>query len=108
MDQGGNFPVKFSGEDDTTLHGPKSPAELTVCVDFPPDSAAERQTLGDACLAEALGKKATNPLDQRSWMLLNGLATHDISAMRELIGMPQKVLKAARSPDGLFTWVMFQ
>jgi hypothetical protein len=41
-------------------------------------------------------------------MLLNGLATHDISAMRELIGMPQKVLKAARSPDGLFTWVMFQ
>jgi hypothetical protein len=93
VDQGGNFPVKFSGEDDTTLHGPKSPAELTVCVDFPPDSAAE---------------KATNPLDQRSWMLLNGLATHDISAMRELIGMPQKVLKAARSPDGLFTWVMFQ
>ncbi|GFZ46472.1 hypothetical protein JCM24511_04719 [Saitozyma sp. JCM 24511] len=88
VDQGGNFPVKFS--------------------DFPPESAAERQTLGDACLAEALGKKATNALDQRFWMLLNGLATHDISAMRELIGMPQKVLKAARSPDGLFTWVMFQ
>ena len=58
--------------------------------------------------ASALGPKAKDPTSQRTWMLLNGLASHDLSAMRELIGMPQKVLCATRATNGLFVTVTFQ
>lgn len=55
----------------------------------------------------ALGPKAGNKLDEFTWMLLNGLSTHDISAMREIIGMPKRVLKATRCNNGLFSFVLF-
>jgi hypothetical protein len=58
--------------------------------------------------ASALGPKAKDPRNQFTWGLLNGLASHDLSAMRELIGMPQKVLCATRSDDGLFMTATFQ
>jgi hypothetical protein len=57
---------------------------------------------------EALGAKADNPGSQRTWMLLNLLASHDLSAMRELFGMPEKVLHAWKSPSGPFMTVTFQ
>jgi predicted dehydrogenase len=39
--------------------------------------------------------------------LLLGLSTHDISAMREMLGMPKRVLSAYFRQDGLFVTVQF-
>lgn len=88
VEQSGTFPLKFT--------------------DFPAGSGAERGKLSELQLAQSLGDKAGNELDQRTWMLLNGLASHDLSALRELVGMPQRILSAIRSPDGLFVWVTMQ
>lgn len=95
----------------------RSPVGLRVClsitaaltsIDFPAEAQQERQAIAKELFASALGSKVGNPRDQRTWMLLNGLSSHDLSAMRELIGMPQKVLSAARSDNGLFLTVTFQ
>ncbi|KAL1412609.1 hypothetical protein Q8F55_000356 [Vanrija albida] len=88
VSQSGAFPLKFT--------------------DAPPSAVAERATRSDAMLREAIGKRADNPLDRETWALLTSLASHDISAMRELIGMPERVVGASRSPDSQFIWVMFQ
>lgn len=87
VDQSGTFPKKFA--------------------DFPAGAAAERKELSLQMNRLALGPKAGNKLDEFSWMLLNGLSTHDISAMREMIGMPKRVLKATRCKQGLFNFVLF-
>jgi hypothetical protein len=76
--------------------------------DFPEEAQQERQAIAKKLFSSALGAKSGNTRDQRTWMLLNGLSSHDLSAMRELIGMPQKVLSAARSDNGLFLTVTFQ
>lgn len=49
----------------------------------------------EALLAEALGGKPTEALKQ-AYSFMLGLSSHDLSAMRELLGMPEKVLFAAR------------
>lgn len=64
--------------------------------------------MADAQFASALGSKSEDAKDRFTWGLLNGLASHDMSAMREMIGMPQKVLCATRSNDGMFMTVTFQ
>lgn len=56
----------------------------------------------------ALGDKSEDPTERLTWNLLNGLATHDLSAMRELLGMPQKVISATRSCGGRFLTALFQ
>lgn len=88
MDQSGTFPIKFT--------------------DFPVAAGAERAKLSALQHAQALGPKAENRLDQLTWMLLNGLASHDLSALRELVGMPQRILSATRTPDGRFVTVVMQ
>jgi predicted dehydrogenase len=64
--------------------------------------------LNEKLFTEALGPRAAHPQDRKSWHVLNALASHDISVMRELLGMPTKVLAAARNPVGTFTNVIFQ
>lgn len=59
-------------------------------------------------MREAIGERAANKADVHTYRLLASLSSHDLSAMRELIGMPQGVLGASRSPDGQWIWVMFQ
>ncbi|WOO82118.1 Inositol 2-dehydrogenase [Vanrija pseudolonga] len=87
--QSGAFPLKFT--------------------DAPAAAVAERAALSDTMVRQAIGdKRAANALDRESWALLTSLSSHDISAMRELIGMPERVVGASRSPDSQFIWVMFQ
>jgi hypothetical protein len=57
-------------------------------------------------MAAALGPNPSKR-DCDTYTLLAGLGVHDISAMRELIGMPRGVKCATRSPDGLFMSVVF-
>lgn len=66
--------------------------------DIPRESLAAGQALQDERLAEALGEAP--PALRSAYMLLLGLSTHDISAMRELLGMPQGVLYAAQRHGG--------
>lgn len=100
MSQSGAFPLKFTGAScfEFSLTAPDAPAA----------AIAERQALSDTMVREAIGDRASNPLDRETWALLTSLSSHDISAMRELIGMPERVVGASRSPDSQFIWVMFQ
>ncbi len=57
-------------------------------------------------LDEALGGRAT-PALRRAYTLMLGLSSHDLSAMRELLGMPSKVLFAAQRSAGLYLTATF-
>jgi predicted dehydrogenase len=60
----------------------------------------------EALLDEALGGKPTESL-KRAYRLMLGLSSHDLSAMRELLGMPSRVLFAAQRSDGLYLAAAF-
>jgi predicted dehydrogenase len=55
----------------------------------------------EAALSEALGEKSI-PALRRAYALMLGLSSHDLSAMRELLGMPEKVLFAAQRSGGTY------
>ena len=74
-------------------------------ADVPADLIAAGQRLRDARLTEALGDAA--PELGRAYGLMLGLSVHDISAMRELLGMPQRVLYAAQRQGGLYLSAAF-
>jgi predicted dehydrogenase len=67
--------------------------------DIPADLAAESNRLSSEAFREALGDNAPDGLVRTYGMLL-GLASHDTSAMRELLGMPKGVLYAAYRHGG--------
>lgn len=73
--------------------------------DIPADVlAAGRERRADL-LAEALGEA---PPDLRAaYSLMLGLSSHDLSAMRELLGMPQRVLYAAQRQGGVYLSAAF-
>jgi predicted dehydrogenase len=60
----------------------------------------------ETSLLEALGGKATPGL-RRAYTLMLGLSSHDLSAMRELLGMPNKVLFAAQRSGGVYLAAAF-
>lgn len=60
----------------------------------------------EALINEALGGKPTESL-KRAYRLMLGLSSHDLSAMRELLGMPSKVIFAAQRSDGLYLAAAF-
>jgi predicted dehydrogenase len=60
----------------------------------------------EASLDEALGGRSTSAL-RRAYTLMLGLSSHDLSAMRELLGMPSKVLFAAQRSAGLYLTAVF-
>lgn len=73
--------------------------------DLPAEVAAESQRLQNELIVEAIGEV---PEELRSaYGLLLGLSSHDISAMRELLGMPKRVLYAAARKDGLYLSAAF-
>nr|XP_018267467.1 uncharacterized protein I303_01454 [Kwoniella dejecticola CBS 10117]OBR89625.1 hypothetical protein I303_01454 [Kwoniella dejecticola CBS 10117] len=88
VDQCAHFPAKFT--------------------DFPPEANQERLSLNEQQFQQAIGKKASNPLDKKTYFVLNVLASHDVSAMRELLGMPTGVVAATRNAAGSFTHVIFE
>jgi predicted dehydrogenase len=72
----------------TVIRGDDVPAEVG-------EQAWARRT---ELIAEALGPVAEGPAN--AYGLLLGLGSHDLSAMRELLGLPRGVLSAAERRDG--------
>jgi len=60
----------------------------------------------DALVEEALGGKVTESL-RKAYTLMLGLSSHDLSAMRELLGMPKRVLFAAQRAEGFYLAAAF-
>jgi predicted dehydrogenase len=73
--------------------------------DVPADVLTEGKQLNDTLMHEAIGDAP--PELQRAYGLMLGLSSHDISAMRELLGMPQRVLYAAQRHNGLYMTAAF-
>ncbi|EOD43205.1 NAD(P)-binding protein [Neofusicoccum parvum] len=77
VDQSGTFPRRFA--------------------DFPEDASKELKDRTEALLEHAVGEDCgveVSASSKQMMFILGALGTHDLSAMRELIGMPQKVLGA--------------
>ena len=66
----------------------------------------EIENRDDALVEEALGGN-TKPSLKRAYRLMLGLNSHDISAMRELLGMPKRVLFAAERFGGGYLSAVF-
>ena len=72
-----------------------------------PESVKNDAKLRDEALVdEALGGKPS-PALRRAYAVMIGLSSHDLSAMRELLGMPDKILFAALRGDGLYLSAAF-
>lgn len=68
--------------------------------DFPEDAIADRSARAARQVREAIGSAAERYTG--IYRLLCGLSSHDLSAMRELVGMPRRVVSASLHPDGRF------
>ncbi|WVQ80389.1 hypothetical protein IAT38_002494 [Cryptococcus sp. DSM 104549] len=70
-------------------------------TDFPPEASSDLSARRSANLTENLGERATaDPRNAHSWGLLHSLGSHDLSAMRDVVGMPERCITATRSDDG--------
>ncbi|ORY30209.1 hypothetical protein BCR39DRAFT_153929 [Naematelia encephala] len=75
--------------------------------DIPASASSDLSSRKLSNLKENLGDKwDSDPRNMHSWSLLGSLASHDLSAMRDLLGMPQKCLCSTRSneDDGTSSW----
>ncbi|WP_082882383.1 Gfo/Idh/MocA family protein [Paenibacillus swuensis] len=68
--------------------------------DIPEEMGKEKSERGNQLLQEAIGDLAADY--GSTYRLLCGLSSHDLSAMRDLIGMPNRVLAASRWNQGMF------
>jgi len=74
--------------------------------DIPETAIKDKQSRADRMVKEALGEV---PQELKStYRLLCGLSSHDLSAMRELIGMPKRVVSAAQWNHGRFITAIFE
>ncbi len=73
--------------------------------DIPPALLAEGKVRREQLLDEALGDAPTAL--RGVYGLLLGLSSHDLSAMRELLGIPRRVLYAAQRQGGLYVSAAF-
>jgi predicted dehydrogenase len=72
-----------------------------------PESVKSDSKLRDEALVdEALGGKPS-PALRRAYAVMLGLSSHDLSAMRELLGLPKKVLFAAQRGGGRYLAAAF-
>ncbi|KPV75872.1 uncharacterized protein RHOBADRAFT_66296 [Rhodotorula graminis WP1] len=66
--------------------------------DFPADANDDRVARGRAIAQQALSPaQASNARDVSTYRLLGSLGSHDLSAMRELLGMPKRCIAASRA-----------
>lgn len=73
--------------------------------DVAADFAAEARRMREALLDEAV--ESADPLLRTAYGQMLGLSSHDLSAMRELLGMPQGVLYAAQRQGGRYLTAAF-
>lgn len=85
--QSGTFPRKFD--------------------DYGADVLEEKAALGKEMVEQGLNEAGVESSDEKSrmWRLLGGLGSHDLSAMREMLGMPQACIGASL---GEFWTALFQ
>ncbi|GAA6041310.1 hypothetical protein JCM8097_001332 [Rhodosporidiobolus ruineniae] len=79
-------------------------------TDFPAAANEDRASRGKAIVDAALGPNAS-ARDTFTYRLLGGLGSHDLSAMRELLGVPKRCIAASRDTQGeraLFVNAMFE
>jgi len=74
--------------------------------DFPAWAGPDRAERANRLLKEAIGE--VSPEYKRVYRLLCGLSSHDLSAMRELIGMPERVKAASTWNGGQFITAIFE
>jgi predicted dehydrogenase len=75
-------------------------ANVARGTDMPAATSTHLQTLTDTRIAEAIGAEAATRMSG-TYQLLLGLSSHDLSAMRELLGVPRRLLFAtSRGPEG--------
>lgn len=74
--------------------------------DIPKEAMQDRSERAKRMVDEVL-KDAPQPV-KNSYRLLCGLNSHDLSAMRELIGMPKRVLSASHWNDGYYITATFE
>jgi predicted dehydrogenase len=83
----------------------KDTSSVVRADDLPAELLAEGKARRERLLDEALGDR---PAILRSvYGLLLGLSSHDLSAMRELLGMPKRVLYAAQRQGGRYLTAAF-
>jgi predicted dehydrogenase len=75
-------------------------------TDIPPEAAAERSRRGAALVREAVGNVPESLAG--AYRLLCGLGSHDLSAMRELLGRPNAVVAAHRNPANGFITALLE
>jgi predicted dehydrogenase len=74
--------------------------------DFPPEALRNREARWERLVREAIGEA---PADLKTlYRMLAGLSSHDLSVMREAIGMPRRVVGAARWNGGRFLSAIFE
>jgi predicted dehydrogenase len=74
--------------------------------DVPPAAQRDRAERAERLVAEAVGD-ASQEL-RGVYRLLCGLSSHDLSAMRELVGVPKRVVAAAQWNGGRFISAIFE
>jgi predicted dehydrogenase len=73
--------------------------------DVPAELAADRTDRAARLVHEAIGE--ATPALTRAYRMLCGLSSHDLSAMRELLGPPRRVVSAVQWSGGNFFTVLF-
>lgn len=74
--------------------------------DIPAEVEEERRERAAALVGEAVG--ATSAPMTTAYRMLLGLGSHDLSAMREMIGTPRRVISASQWNDGRFMTATFE
>lgn len=73
--------------------------------DIPVAILTEGKSIQDALIAEAIGEAPA--VLRQAYSLMLSLSSHDISAMREMLGMPQRILYAGQRQRGLYLSAAF-
>jgi predicted dehydrogenase len=74
--------------------------------DFPAGAQEDRSARATRLVQEAIGD--VPPEMVRAYRLLLGLSSHDLSAMRELLGVPQRVVAARQWRGGNYLTALFE
>jgi len=87
---------------------PQSGTFPLAFTDYPPSALPERKEIESMIYTRALGSRANDPNVQALWRLLGGLGSHDLSVMREVLGMPRRALAVhTRIPKSRWITALF-
>ena len=74
--------------------------------DIPSEAMVDKQVRAEKLVTEAIGNVPDNV--KGAYRLLCGLSSHDLSAMREIIGVPNRVISAVQSNGGRFITALLE